>query len=265
MSIARFRQLHEGDCFVMPNPWDAGSAKILHAVGFEALATTSAGHAHTLGRKDAERAVGRGEALDHAADIVAATPLPVNGDLERGYGDNPDEVAATVRLAIGAGLAGCSIEDATGDPANPIYDRALATDRIAAAVEACGDSGFVLTARAENLLHGIEDIDDTIERLQGFAAAGAECVYAPGIRSIEVVRQVAGSVGCWVNVLAAPYFTTAELAEAGVSRISIGSGLSRAAYGALIAAADEILKEGTFNFAAQAPGFSDIETMLTNP
>lgn len=264
-SIERFRQLHDGPTFVMPNAWDAGSAKILQALGFEALATTSAGHAHTLGRRDAEKAVSREEALEHAKVLVAATPLPVNGDLERGYGDSPEDVAKTIELAIDAGLAGCSIEDASGNPQEPIYDVGLATERIAAGVEAARESGFVLTARAENLLYGVTDMGDTVNRLQSFQEAGAEVLYAPGLRSVEAVRQVTDSTDAWINVLAHPNLTVAQLAELGVNRISIGSGMSRAAFGALIAAGEEIRDDGTFTFAATAAGFDTIEQMFGRP
>lgn len=265
MSIDRFRELHEGPTFVIPNPWDAGSAKILHSLGFQALATTSAGHAHTLGRPDAARAVSRDEALDHASVLVAATPLPVNSDLERGYGDTPESVAETVRLAAAAGLAGCSIEDATGDTRDPIYDIGLATDRIAAGVEAARETGFVLTARAENLLYGITDMADTINRLQRFQEAGAEVLYAPGLRTAGAVRRVTESLDAWVNVLAHPNLSVTELADMGVSRISIGSGMSRAAFGALIAAGREILDRGTFTFASAAADFDEIEQMFGRP
>ena len=263
MTITRFRELHQGETFVMPNPWDRGSAKILYGLGFEALATTSAGHAHTLGRNDGERAVTRAEALRHAAEVVNATSLPVNGDLERGYGDSPEDVALTIQAAIAVGLAGCSIEDATGDPDRPIYDVGLAVERITAAVEACGGTGFVLTARAENLLHGIDDMADTVDRLQRFADAGAEVVYAPGLANIEAVTAVTGSVDCWVNVLARPDLTVAQLAEAGVTRISLGSAMSRAALGSLLEAGREVLSEGTFTFAAEAPGFSRIQALFS--
>lgn len=265
MSIQRFRELHEGPTFVMPNPWDVGSAKILHSLGFAALATTSAGLAHTLGLADGARAVSREAVLAHSTEIVAATPLPVNGDLEQGYGDTPDVVAETIGLAVAAGLAGASIEDATGDPANPIYDIGLATERIAAAVEASRASGFVLTARAENLINGIDDLADTIARLQRFQDVGADVVYAPGLRSIETVTAVVSSVETWVNVLAHPNLTVGALAELGVKRISIGSAMSRAAFGALLRAGEEIIEHGTFGFAADAPGFGKIHEMFTTP
>lgn len=262
MSIETFRRLHGGPTFVMPNPWDAGSAKIMCSLGFPALATTSAGLAHTLGRPDGEGAVSRAEAIAHAADIVAATPLPVNGDLEGGYGDDPAAVAETVRAALAAGLAGCSIEDATGDSSEPIYDFGLAVARIEAAVEAAGNSGFVVTARAENLLHGVDDMGDTIKRLRAFEDVGAAVLYAPGLRTADAVRQVVENVGAWVNVLAHPGLLVEDLAELGVSRISVGSGMSRAAFGALITAGREILETGSFHFAAGAPSFSTIESMF---
>src|SRR3954453_6095772 len=201
MAAQDFLALHRPDPpLPIPNPWDAGSARLLASLGFQALATTASGCSATLGRRD--YGVTRDEALDHAAQVVAATELPVSADLENGFADDPAGVAETVRLAIEAGLAGCSIEDATGRADDPIYERGLASERVAAAVEAAGES-IVITARAENLLHG-RDLDDAIARLQSFQEAGARVLYAPGLRTIEDVRAVVGAVENPVNVLALP-------------------------------------------------------------
>jgi 2-methylisocitrate lyase-like PEP mutase family enzyme len=264
----RFRALHEGPgAFVIPNPWDIGTARILAGCGFEALATTSAGHAFSLGRRDGEGALSRDEALDHARTIVEATPLPVSADLENGFGDEPETVAETIRRAAGAGLVGASIEDATGDPGRPIYDRPQAVERVAAAVAAARSLPFpfTLTARAENFLHGRRDLDDTIGRLQAFEAAGADVLYAPGLRDIETIRTVCRSVGKPVNVvmgLAGGALSVEALSEAGVRRISVGSALSRAALGALLRAAREIKEDGTFTFANEAASFADIAPFM---
>ena len=218
----------------MPNPWDVGTARILAGLGFEALATTSAGLAYTLGRRDGEGAVTRDEALEHSALIAAATDLPVNGDLENGFGHDPESVAETIRGAAAAGLVGCSIEDSTSAPGEPIYPLAHAVERIAAAVEAAAalPFPFTLTARAENFLHGRSDLDDTIARLQAFEKAGADVLYAPGLRDIEDIRTVCAAVSKPVNVLALPGAPSVEvLAAAGVRRISLGSGFIRTALG----------------------------------
>ena len=200
--VERFRALHRpGQPLLMANAWDVGSALLLASLGFEALATTSSGHAATLGRLDGDLA--RDEALAHAAGLVAATELPVSADLENGYADDPEGVAETVRRAVACGLAGCSIEDATGRSDDPIYDAALATERVAAAAEAAGGR-LVLTARAENHLYAREDLDDTIARLRSFAQAGADVVYAPGLSRLEDVRAVVEAVDRPVNVLAYP-------------------------------------------------------------
>src|SRR3954451_1124844 len=215
MAARDFLALHRTDPpLLIPNPWDAGSARLLASLGFKALATTSSGFAATLGRRDYN--VTRDEALGHSAQIVAATGLPVSADLENGFADDPAGVADTVRLAIEAGLAGCSIEDATGRDDDPIYERGLAAERVAAAVEAAGES-IVITARAENLLHG-RDLDDAIARLQSFQEAGAHVLYAPGLRSLDDIRTVVAAVERPVNVLALPGVpAVGELGEAGVS------------------------------------------------
>jgi 2-methylisocitrate lyase-like PEP mutase family enzyme len=262
----QFRALHQrSGAFVIPNPFDAGTARILAALGFEALATTSAGCAFGLGRRDG--AITREEALAHAKAIVEATPLPVSADLENGFGDAPEAAALTVRLAAEAGLVGCSIEDASGDPARPIYDFAQAVERVAAAVAAARalPFPFTLTARAENLLHGRTDLDDTIARLQAFEAAGADVLYAPGLLEVEPVRKVCSALKKPVNVLAGlgpTPLTVGQLAAAGVRRISVGGALSRAALGAVLDAAREIKAQGTFGFASRAASFKDISAFM---
>jgi 2-methylisocitrate lyase-like PEP mutase family enzyme len=255
-----FRDLHNRPgAFIIPNPWDAGSAKILAGMGFEALATTSAGFAHSRGQKDG--GVTGVEMLSHCRDIVAATSLPVSADLEKGLGDTPDTAAETVRQAASIGLAGASLEDFTGDPNQPIFDFGLAVERIAAASEAARALGsdFVLTARSENFLHGRPDLDDTIKRLQGFETAGADVLYAPGLRNLDQIRAVCSAVSRPVNVLVGASFGLAELEAAGAKRLSIGSGLARLAYGAVIQAAKEMREKGTFTFAGNAASFAEIE------
>lgn len=260
-----FRALHEREgAFVIPNPWDVGTARILAALGFEALATTSAGLAFSLGKPDG--GVTREEALAHCRALVAATDLPVSADLEKGFGDSPESAAETIRAAAGTGLAGCSLEDYTGDRANPIFPFELAVERIQAAVEAkrALPEDFVLTARCENLIRGRDDLDDTIRRLQAYDEAGADVLYAPGLRDLESIRMVCRSVSKPVNVLPVPgaSFTVAELAEAGVKRISVGSLLARAAFGAFVAAAREMAEQGAFRYADDALGFAEIEGLL---
>jgi 2-methylisocitrate lyase-like PEP mutase family enzyme len=240
---------------VLPNPWDAGTARVLAGLGFEALATTSAGLAYTLGRRDGEGLVTRDEALAHAAAIVEATPLPVSADLENCFGDEPGTVAETIRAAAAVGLAGASVEDSTGRPDEPIYPFTLAVERVAAAAEAARATGFVLTARAENLLHGRDDLDDTVARLRAFEAAGADVLYAPGLRTLDQVRAVCAAVSKPVNVLAWPGLGDLDaLAAAGASRVSTGSGLAVAALAGFFTAARE-LREGSFGFLGRnAPG-----------
>jgi len=244
---ANLLALHKADTpLLLPNPWDAGSAKLLASLGFEALATTSSGFAATLGRLDGS--VTRDEAIAHAADIVAATDLPVSADLENGFADDAAGVAETIRLALGAGLAGCSVEDWSGDA---IYEREHAAERVAAAAEAAhgGEVHLVLTARAENHIHGRDDLADTIARLQSFQEAGADVLYAPGLRELDDIRRVVSSVDLPVNVLAVPGApSVAELAAAGVSRISVGGGFAYVAMGALVAAARELREQGTYRF-----------------
>jgi len=249
----RFLELHHGrEPLLIPNPWDAGSARLLAWLGFSALATTSSGFAATLGRPDGS--VTRAEALGHAGMIAAAADLPVSADLEDGFSASPQGVAETVRLAAAAGLAGGSIEDFTRRDDEPIYDRALAADRVAAAAEAAaGPDRFVLTARAENYLHGRPDLADTIARLQAYQSAGADVLYAPGLTSLADVREVVRSLDRPVNVLAlAGGPTVAELAEAGVSRISVGGAFAFAAISALVQAARELREQGTYGYLDQA-------------
>jgi 2-methylisocitrate lyase-like PEP mutase family enzyme len=251
---AAFRALHERPgTFIIPNPWDAGSARLLAALGFEALATTSLGLANTLGRVDGAGVVSRREVLDNCGAIAGATDLPVNADLENCYAHEPKAAAEMIRLAAEAGVVGGSIEDATGDAARPIYDFGLAVERVHAAVEVARSlpSGFVLTARAENLLHGRNDLDDTIRRLQAFEKAGADVLYAPGVRDLATIRTVASSVTRPLNVVmsaADPGLTAAELAEAGVKRISVGGALSRLALAAFMKGAREMKDRGGFTW-----------------
>lgn len=264
---ARFRALHEGPgAFILPNPWDAGTARIFAALGYPALATTSAGMDFSRGVP--EGTTSRADLLAHCASIVAATPLPVSADLEMGLGDSPESAGETIRAAAALGLAGGSLEDHTGRRDAPIYDFALAVERIAAAAEARNElSGdFVLTARAENFLWGRPDLDDTIRRLQAFEAAGADVLYAPGLPDIDAVRMVCASVSRPVNVVVGigkTRFTREELSEAGVRRISIGSSLARLAYGAVIRAARAMQSEGRFDFLDEAMGFAEIEALFT--
>lgn len=264
------QQLHQRPgCFVIPNPWDAGSAKALAALGFEALATTSAGLACSLGRRDGEGLISREETLDNARTIIAATRLPVAADLENGFGDSPQACAETIQQAALSGLVGGSIEDASGLADAPIYPFELALERIQAAVAAARSQPFPFTlcARAENFLHGRTDLADTIRRLQAYAEAGADVLYAPGLRSREeiaaVVRAVAPKPVNVVMGLASPSFTVAELAELGVKRISLGSSLARAAFGAFLRAAEEVRQHGSFAFAEQAEPFARINTLFS--
>ena len=244
---------HSPPMLLLPNPWDQGTARVLASLGFVALATTSSGHAATMGRLDG--GVTRSEALRHAEQIVAATDLPVSADLENGFADGPSEVAETVRLALLTGLAGCSIEDSTGHPDRPIYDAALAVDRVAAAADVAhgGPVKLVLTARAENHLHGRDDLSDTIARLQRYQEAGADVLYAPGLTDIEDIKQVVASVDRPVNVLALQNGpTVAELSAAGVRRVSVGGAFAFVALGAMVEAARELLDHGTYSYWNQA-------------
>ena len=249
---ARFRALHEEPgAFVVANPWDAGSARILAALGFPALATSSGASAGVLGRRDGR--VTRDEALAHARAIVEATDLPVSADLEKGFGDAPAATAETIRLAAGVGLVGGSIEDATGDKARPLYDFGHATERVAAAVQAARalPFPFTLTARAENFLRGNPDLDDTIRRLQAFERAGADVLFAPGLPDLAAVRTVCAALSKPFNFMAGikgKSFTVGELEAAGVKRISVATSLYRAAMSGLLAAAREVREQGTFGY-----------------
>lgn len=236
----------------MPNPWDVGTAKLLAYQGFAALATTSSGHAGTLGVPDG--AVGRDEVLVHAASIVSAVDVPVSADLENGFAEDPDGVAATVTDAVAVGLAGCSIEDFTGDLGAPIFELGLAVERVAgAAAAASAGTGLVLTARAENFIRGNPDLADTITRLQAYQEAGADVLYAPGLTDLEDIRRVIAEVDRPVNVLVRPGLPTVrELAQAGVARISVGGAFSQVALTALSRAGRELLDQGTYGFLSLA-------------
>lgn len=265
---AAFRALHERPgAFVIPNPWNAGTARILTALGFEALATTSAGYAFAAGRRDSSAELTREEILENARTIVEATPLPVSADLQNGFGRSPEACAETIRFASAIGLAGGSIEDATGDPGDPIYDFRLAVERVAAAAKAAQNCHFLLTARAENFLHGRPDLDDTIKRLQAFAEVGADVLYAPGLPNLEAIREVCASVSRPVNVvmgLKGAAFSVAELAAVGVKRISVGGSFARAALGAFLRAAREVKEKGTFTFAAEAISHAEASGYMGN-
>ncbi|MCO5148037.1 MAG: isocitrate lyase/phosphoenolpyruvate mutase family protein [Aquamicrobium sp.] len=263
----RFRALHAGTrAFVIPNPWDAGSARLLASLGFEALATTSAGYAFSKGKLDSFAGLERDEILANAAEIVAATDLPVSADLEDGFGAAPETCAETVALACRIGLVGGSIEDATGDPASPIYELPQAVERVRAAAEAARGLPFLLTARAENFLWDRPDLDDTINRLQAFSAAGADVLYAPGLPDLDAIRMVCAAVDKPVNVvmgLKGPRFSVDELSDAGVRRISVGGSFARAALGALMRAAQEVRTAGTFDYAADALPAATVAALMS--
>jgi 2-methylisocitrate lyase-like PEP mutase family enzyme len=247
-----FRRLHQGPCFIIPNPWDAGSARILASLGFSALASTGAGFAFSQGLPDF--APGMEAMLEHLRILVAATDLPLSADLENGYGHTPEAVARTVRLAAECGVVGGSIEDATGDGAQPIYDLSLAADRIRAAAEAARQLPFpfTLTARAENFIYGRPDLKDTITRLQAYQQAGADVLFAPGLQSVEDIATVVREVDRPVNVVMGfqgVQLDLARLADLGVKRVSVGGSLARAAYGALMGAGRELKEQGTFRYA----------------
>jgi 2-methylisocitrate lyase-like PEP mutase family enzyme len=261
-----FRALHERPgAFVIPNPWDAGTAILLAGLGFEALATTSGGLAFALGRRDAG-GLCRDEALANVRAIAAATPLPVSADLENGYADDPRLAAQTLIMAAEAGAVGGSLEDATGDPASPIYDFSLSVERVVAAAEAVKalPFPFTFTARAENFLYGKGDLDDTIRRLQAYEKAGADVLYAPALPSLEAIRDVCAALKKPVNVLAGARqtHTIGELAAAGAKRISTGSALSRAALGAFLRAAREIKEQGTVAFVKDCVPYAEIMSLM---
>jgi 2-methylisocitrate lyase-like PEP mutase family enzyme len=261
-----FKALHDrAGAFVIPNPWDAGTAKILTALGFEALATTSAGYAFSAGRCDSTTELTRDGILENAKAIVEATHLPVSADLQDGFGPSPEMCSATIRLASSIGLAGGSIEDATGDPNAPIYDFQLAVERVAAAAETAHSHHFFLTARAENFLHDRPNLNDTIQRLQSFAEAGADVLYAPGLPSLEAIREVCQSVSKPVNVvmgLKGATFSVEELNAVGVKRISVGGAFARAALGAFVRAAREVKDKGTFTFATDAISHAEVSDYM---
>ena len=262
-----FRALHQrARAFIIPNPWDIGTARLLAHLGFEALATTSAGFAFSLGQRD--NTVGRDKMIAHVRDIVAATDLPVSADLENGFGDEPEIAAETIRLGAEAGLVGGSIEDSSGRRADPIYERGYAAERVRAAAELAHSLPFTftLTARAENYLFGRSDLNDTIKRLQSYQEAGADVLYAPGLARKEDIAAVVSSLDRPVNVLmglAGVRFNLAELSEIGVKRISVGSTLSRVALGEFIRAAEEMRDQGTFTFGDHTISFRDISEMFS--
>ena len=266
----RFLALHaRKGAFLIPNPWDAGTARILAALGFEALTTTSAGLAFALGRRDGEGAIGRDETLANARAVAGATDLPVAADLENGFGARPEDVAETIRLAgETAGLVGGSIEDATGNASQPIYELAEAVERLTAAAEAARSFPFpfVLVGRAENYLHGRPDLDDTIARLQAYEDAGADALYAPGVSDPEEIRTICSSVSKPVNVVmglrGSDALSVAQLEALGVRRISLGSTLARTALGALVRAARELREHGSFGFARDALPFADANAFM---
>jgi len=261
-----FRALHErNSAFIIPNPWDVGTARLLAYLGFEALATTSAGYAFSVGQRD--NTIDRDKMMTHAADIVSATDLPVSADLENGFGDSPETVAETIRLAAATGLVGGSIEDSTQRPDNPIYEFEHAVERVRAAAEVARalPFAFTLTGRAENYLVGRPDLKDTIKRLQAYQEAGADVLYAPGLTSKEDMVSVVSSLDRPVNVvmgLQGVQLSLAELSEIGVKRISVGSALSRAALGAFLRAAREMRTHGTFTFADEAVSYREISAMF---
>lgn len=260
-----FRALHDREgAFIIPNPWDIGSARLLASLGYEALATTSSGFANSFGRFDGETALD--ETIEHCRMISNATNLPVSADLENCFADEPEKAAATILRAANAGVVGGSIEDFTGNAEQPIYEFDLAVERVHAAAEAAHSLGFpfILTARAENLLHGKNDLDDTIRRLQAFEAAGADVLYAPGLKTLDEVRLVTDALKKPVNVLA-PFIknaTIAELADAGAKRISVGGALARAAMTALIAAGSEMINQGSFNWSANLLSGGEVQKRL---
>jgi 2-methylisocitrate lyase-like PEP mutase family enzyme len=267
---AAFRELHDRDgAFIIPNPWDRGTARLLAHLGFEALATTSAGYAFSVGRRD--YSIGRDEMLGHVRSIVSATDLPVSADLENGFADDPDAIAETFRLAAAVGVVGGSIEDATGRPDDPIYEHERAVERVRAVVEVARalPFPFTVTGRAENYLWGRPDLKDTIRRLQAYQGAGADVLYAPGLASRDDIAAVVRSVDRPVNVLVGsggrdgrPELSLAELAEIGVKRVSVGSALSRVALGVFLRAAREMRERGTFAFAAEAVSYRDLSALF---
>jgi 2-methylisocitrate lyase-like PEP mutase family enzyme len=266
--VDAFRKLHQSGCFVMPNPWDVGSARFLAQAGFAALASTSAGLAFSRGLPDTVTALPREAVLEHLRELVAATPLPINADFQSGYASDPDGVAKSVALCVRTGVAGLSIEDASGDPTAPLYERAAAVERVVAAraaIDASG-TGVLLTARCEAFLVGAPDPARTaIDRLTAFAEAGADCLYAPGVRDPATITAIVSAVAPRpVNVLVgSPGPTVASLAALGVRRISLGSALCRVAWGAVMRAARELAEAGTFEGLAGAASFAELDQMFS--
>jgi 2-methylisocitrate lyase-like PEP mutase family enzyme len=263
---ARFKQLHERGCFVTPNPWDVGSARVLEQLGFKALATTSSGFAWSMGRADNH--VTLDEALQHFRQIAAAVQVPVNADFEGGFAVEPDDVARNVAAAASTGVAGLSIEDSTGNPSAPLFDFTLAVNRIAAARRALDESrtGVLLTARSEGFIVGRPDLDETLRRLVAYAEAGAECLYAPGLRDLSAIEAVITAVAPKpVNVLVSSDFTTVEeIARLGGRRISVGGALARAAWAGFLQAATEIAERGTFGALSRGVPSADIDGRFKN-
>jgi len=260
-----FRDLHRAGCFVIPNPWDAGSARYLASLGFRALATTSSGFAWSQARADGSSS--RDAVLAHLREIVAATDLPVNADFESGYGATPADVAESVRLAVATGVAGLSIEDATGDPARPIHDLGTALARLRAAREAIDAAGgdTLLVGRAENLLHGRPDLADTIARLRAYAEAGADCLYAPGLKTREDIAAVVAAVAPKpVNLLvgSTSELTLADVAALGVRRVSVGGALARSAWGGFMRAAQSLAQHGSFDGLAGAASGAELNALF---
>jgi len=261
----RFHALHESGTFVIPNPWDAGSARLLAGLGFKALATTSSGFAWSTGRRDNH--VTLDDALTHMRALVAAVDLPVNADFENGFAVSPDGVAVNVARAVETGISGLSIEDSTGDPADPLFPRTLAVERIAAARQAidASGSGVLLVGRSEGFIAGRPELDETLARLVAYADAGADCLYAPGIRTREQIVAVVQAVAPKpVNILVgAPFTTVEDLRALGVRRVSVGGALARAAWGGFLAAARELAEHGTFTALGQAVPFAELDGMFS--
>jgi 2-methylisocitrate lyase-like PEP mutase family enzyme len=260
-----FRALHQSGCFVLPNPWDAGSASVLAGLGFKALATTSSGYAWSCARADGQ--ISRDRVLDHMRYMVEATDLPVNADFESGYADTPEGVAESVRMAVGTGVAGISIEDSTGDPREPLREIAEATERLRAAREAIDASGgeTLLIGRAENFFVGRPDLDDSIARLQAYAEAGADCLYAPGLKTRQQISAVVAAVAPKpVNVLIGwdSDLTVQDLADLGVRRISVGGALARAAWAGFLHAARSIAEHGRFDGFANAASGAELDALF---
>ena len=268
-TVAAFRELHQAGCFILPNPWDAGGAVFLEQLGFRALATTSAGMAFARGLPDSVAAVSRDAMLAHVAELVAATSLPVNADFQNGYADDPESVARNVAACVATGVAGLSVEDATGDPAEPLYERELAVERVRAARAAIGDRGVVLTARCEAwLVRAPEPARVAIDRLVAFAEAGADCLYAPGVRDAETIASIVAAVAPKpVNLLVStpiPGLTMARIAELGVRRVSVGGSLARVAWGAFMRAARQLV-DGHFDALAEGASYAELEAIFRKP